>query len=115
MAGRRQVAVTIPTHHVAEKRTLHQPACIESVMYFDGELLSWRMTENHYSASIVWSDADHAYVATCPEFPGLSAVEPDMMLALAVLHDAVVVTVGFKEDGLELPEPLRLGRSHPDS
>jgi predicted RNase H-like HicB family nuclease len=65
------------------------------------------MTKNHYSASIVWSDADDAYVATCPEFPGLSAVEPDMMLALAVLHDAVVIAVEFKEDGNELPEPIR--------
>jgi predicted RNase H-like HicB family nuclease len=71
------------------------------------------MTNKHYSASIVWSDADDAYVATCPEFPGLSAVEPDMMLALAVLHDAVLISAEFNEDGKELPEPIRLVQSVP--
>jgi hypothetical protein len=85
---------------------------MDLVMCFGAESLSLAMTNKHYSASLVWSDKDDAYVATCPEFPGLSVVEPDMMLALSVLHDAVLIELHFKEAGAELPEPARFERCH---
>jgi predicted HicB family RNase H-like nuclease len=58
----------------------------------------------NYGFRVQWSDADAGYVATCPEFPGLSAVMPSADAALAELR---VVLEGaldiYREEGWELP------------
>ncbi len=59
-----------------------------------------------YSLNIIWSKEDESYVATVPEFPGLSAFGDT---ADEAVHEAMVALQGFievyKEDGCSLPEP----------
>jgi len=67
------------------------------------------MTSRNYSSSIVWSDEDAAYAATCPEFPGLSGVDADPVKALGDLHEAIEMAIEvFQEEGRTLPTPLRV-------
>lgn len=59
-----------------------------------------------YSISLVWSDEDDCYIATIPEFPGLSAFGDTPEEAA---EEAKIAAEGFievyKEDGCKLPEP----------
>ncbi len=62
-----------------------------------------------YSINLIWSDEDGCYVATIPEFPGLSAFGETPEEAV---EEAKIAAEGFievyKEDGCELPEPEKL-------
>lgn len=61
---------------------------------------------NRYSMNISWSDEDESYVATCPEFPGLSAFGETPEEALAEAQIALQLFIDtYNEDGLPLPEP----------
>lgn len=64
---------------------------------------------NNYSLRITWSDEDQAFVATCPELPGLSAFGETEAEALA---EAKIAQELFVKDmlasGEGLPEPLTL-------
>ncbi|RJQ56373.1 MAG: type II toxin-antitoxin system HicB family antitoxin [Desulfobacteraceae bacterium] len=59
-----------------------------------------------YSIFVAWSDEDEAYVATIPEFPGLSAFGDTPEKAI---REAKTAAKGFikvyEEDGCDLPEP----------
>lgn len=64
---------------------------------------------NSYSMRLDWSAADEAYVATSPEFPGLTGVNEDAREALAELREAVEMAVEIlEEDGEPLPSPRTL-------
>ncbi len=62
-----------------------------------------------YSINLIWSNEDESYVATIPEFPGLSAFgeTPE-----AAAEEAKIAADGFikvfEEDGRQLPEPTAL-------
>ena len=59
-----------------------------------------------YSVRLAWSDRDEAYVATSPEFPGLTGVDADADAALAELREAMQMAVEvLEEDGKPLPAP----------
>ncbi len=62
-----------------------------------------------YSINLTWSDEDDSYVATVPEFPGLSAFgeTPEEAVKEAKIAVKGFVEV-FKEDGEEIPEPNKL-------
>jgi len=61
---------------------------------------------NRYSINIFWSDEDESYIATCPEFPGLSAFGETPEEALAEAQIALQLFIDtYNEDGLPLPEP----------
>jgi predicted RNase H-like HicB family nuclease len=63
------------------------------------------MTNNKYPINIAWSDEDGGYVATCPAFPGLSALGKTEETALV---EAKVALEGFIEsceaNGIPLPQ-----------
>lgn len=60
---------------------------------------------NKYSMHISWSDDDDCYIATCPEFPGLSAFGETPEEALAEAQIALQLFIDtYNEDGLPLPE-----------
>ena len=63
----------------------------------------------NYSINIIWSDEDEAYIATIPEFPGLSAFgeteEEAIKEAKIALEGFIKV---FEEDGCTIPEPQTL-------
>ncbi len=67
----------------------------------------------NYSFQVRWSDEDLGYVATCPEFPGVSGIgeSPDgaVRQAEAALQLAVET---FEEEGWSLPAPSVLERQH---
>ncbi len=62
-----------------------------------------------YSFSVLWSDEDDAYVATVPEFPGLSAFGDTPEEAI---REAKIALRGFievyEEDGCKLPQPMKV-------
>lgn len=62
-----------------------------------------------YSINIIWSDEDDSYIATIPEFNGLSAYGDTPEEAI---KEAKVALEGFlevfKEDGCTIPEPQTL-------
>jgi predicted RNase H-like HicB family nuclease len=61
---------------------------------------------NKYSFDIAWSQEDEGYIATCPEFPGLSAFGENPTTALA---EAEIALLGFidtyEEQRIPLPKP----------
>ena len=62
---------------------------------------------NKYAVSIVWNDNDQGYIATCPEFPGLSAFgetrEAAILGARAATPPLFIKT--YEEDGIPVPNP----------
>lgn len=66
---------------------------------------------NNYSLKLMWSDEDEGFIATCPEFPGLSAFGETREEAMA---EAVVAVEGFIQmyegEGSQLPTPERVER-----
>jgi predicted RNase H-like HicB family nuclease len=61
---------------------------------------------NKYSFKLSWSDEDEAYVATCPEFPGLSAFGETAAEALKEAKVALELLIeAYQESGKPLPEP----------
>jgi len=67
------------------------------------------MTTFKYSINLMWSDEDESYVATIPEFPGLSAFgdTPEEAAGEAKIAAEGFMEV-FKEDGRSLPDPALL-------
>jgi predicted RNase H-like HicB family nuclease len=66
---------------------------------------------NKYAISIVWSDSDQGYIATCPEFPGLSAFGETAEGALTEARVAIPLFIRtYEEDRLPIPEPRGLQR-----
>ncbi len=61
---------------------------------------------NHYGCSVRWSDEDEAFIALCPEFPGLSAFGESAAEALEQIQVAVDLAVETHQaEGWPLPEP----------
>lgn len=62
-----------------------------------------------YSINLMWSEEDEGYIATIPEFPGLSAFgenpEEAMEEAQMALEGFIEV---YNEDGCKIPEPQTL-------
>src|SRR5262245_26871954 len=64
------------------------------------------MNKYKYSFNIIWSDEDGEYVATCPAFPGLSALGKTEAEALAEAKIALGLFIKTcEEKGIPLPEP----------
>ncbi|MDZ4805564.1 MAG: toxin-antitoxin system HicB family antitoxin [Candidatus Eisenbacteria bacterium] len=60
-----------------------------------------------YSVNLRWSFEDEAYVATSPEFPGLSGVGAEPEHAIAELRSAQAVAIeAFRQDGDPIPAPI---------
>jgi predicted RNase H-like HicB family nuclease len=63
----------------------------------------------NYSVEAIWSEEDECYIATIPEFPGLSAFGDTQEKAI---KEAKIALKGFikvyKEDGCDLPKPYIL-------
>jgi predicted RNase H-like HicB family nuclease len=61
-----------------------------------------------YSARIVWSEEDGAFVATCPEFEGISAFGGTRSEAASELQLALQLAVETHEaEGWPIPAPFR--------
>lgn len=61
---------------------------------------------NKYSFNIAWSEDDQEYVATCPAFPGLSALGETEQEALAEAKVALGLFIQTcQEKGIALPQP----------
>ena len=64
---------------------------------------------NKYGLNIIWSEEDHGYIATCPEFPGLSAFGETFEDAIAEAKLAQELFIEtYEQEGLPLPEPHSL-------
>jgi len=65
-----------------------------------------KTVENKYKFNLAWSDEDEGYIATCPEFVGLSAFGETPEDALAEAKVALNLFIEtFQKQGLPLPEP----------
>src|SRR5215213_3954321 len=61
---------------------------------------------NKYTFNIAWSDEDQEYVATCPAFPGLSALGESEAEALAEAKIALDLFIQtYEHKGISLPPP----------
>jgi len=62
-----------------------------------------------YGFSFFWSEEDGGYIATCPDFPGLSAfgetIEEATLQANSALDGFIEI---LKSDGIPLPKPTTL-------
>ncbi|MDQ2806181.1 MAG: toxin-antitoxin system HicB family antitoxin [Chloroflexota bacterium] len=64
------------------------------------------MTMPNYTFQVFWSKPDEAYIATCTEFPLLSAFADTSAKALEELNVALELAVeGYEEEGWPLPMP----------
>ncbi len=63
-----------------------------------------------FSFALHWSDEDGGYIATCPEFLGLSAFgeSPDEAIAEAQVALELMIET-YRESGQSLPEPVKFG------
>ncbi len=60
----------------------------------------------NYSFNVIWSERDKAYVATCPEFPGLSAFGDTAAEAIEEAGVALDLFIEeYETDRVPLPEP----------
>jgi len=67
------------------------------------------MTAPHYSFRVLWSDEDHAFVATCPEFDGVSALGDTAEQALAEAQIALRLMIKtYQHEHWNLPQPAAL-------
>src|SRR5258707_7220194 len=74
---------------------------------------------SHYSMEIHWSDEDHAFIVTLPEFPVCQTHGATYDEAVKNGQEALELIIEtYRADGRELPEPLtdrkstRLNSSH---
>lgn len=66
---------------------------------------------NRYGFKIFWSDEDDAYIATCQEFPGLSAFGSTEEEALVEGKMALQLMIeAYQESGIPLPQPIHMGQ-----
>lgn len=64
-----------------------------------------------YSLHVEWSEEDDAFVATCPEFPALSAFEDTRAQALDEAETALELFIEeYEESGDALPDPRELAQ-----
>lgn len=64
-----------------------------------------------YSFRVEWSEEDDAFVATCPEFPSLSAFGETRAQALEEAETALKLFIEeYEESGETLPDPRDLER-----
>ncbi len=62
--------------------------------------------KDKYSVSVFWSDEDECFIATCPEFPLLSAHGETREEATAEFQIVLEMAIeSYQEDGIELPKP----------
>jgi predicted RNase H-like HicB family nuclease len=65
---------------------------------------------NNYRFNLMWSSEDGGYIATCPEFVGLSAFSEKAEDALKEAQVALELFVQtYAEKGIPLPEPENIG------
>jgi predicted RNase H-like HicB family nuclease len=68
--------------------------------------------KNKYSTTVFWDDADECFIATCPEFPLLSAHGDTREEATSEFQTVLEMAIeSFEENNLELPKP-RTAVSH---
>jgi len=61
---------------------------------------------NHYSIRVFWSDADEAYIATCPEIDDITVVCSTRDQAVADLEEMIdLALASFDEQGWARPQP----------
>lgn len=61
---------------------------------------------NNYSFNVFWSQEDQSYIATCPEFPTISAFGDTPEQALAEMQIALEMAIEtYQEEGWPLPQP----------
>lgn len=62
-----------------------------------------------YSFQVFWSDDDEGFVATCPEFKGVSGIGKTAQQALVEAQTALGLMIEtFEEERWALPEPVSL-------
>jgi predicted RNase H-like HicB family nuclease len=62
-----------------------------------------------YGFQVVWSDDDEGFVATCPEFKGVSGIGKTAQQALVEAQTALGLMIEtFEEERWALPEPVSL-------
>lgn len=62
-----------------------------------------------YSINVIWSEQDESFMATCPEFPGLSAFGDTREEAIREAQVALQLFIeDYQDDGETLPEPRRV-------
>ena len=63
-----------------------------------------------YKVQVIWSEEDRAFIARCPNFPGVSAFSESAAQALAEAHVALRLAVAtYQDEGWPLPEPQPAG------
>lgn len=61
---------------------------------------------HRYSTKVEWSEPDGAFIATCPEFPGVSAFGEDLETAVRELQTAVDLALEtYEAEGWDPPQP----------
>lgn len=64
-----------------------------------------------YGVSIIYSHEDESYVATCPEFPGLTGFGSTQAEALTDIHEVLAAAIEIHaREGYPIPEPHELGQ-----
>ncbi len=64
---------------------------------------------SEYGFNILWSDEDNGFIATCADFPGLSAFGETTDEALAEANIALELFIAtLEETGKEVPEPTKV-------
>jgi predicted RNase H-like HicB family nuclease len=67
------------------------------------------MKTSMYSFQVVWSDDDEGFVASCPEFNGVSGIGKTAQEALVEAQTALGMMIEtFEEERWALPEPVSL-------
>jgi predicted RNase H-like HicB family nuclease len=67
------------------------------------------MSSIAYSFRVVWSDEDEAFVATCPEFEGISGIGESADVALAEAQVALQLMIEtYEQENWPLPPPASL-------
>ncbi len=62
-----------------------------------------------YSCTAIWRSEDNAYIATCPEFSGVSAFGDTAEVTVAELQNVLEATIEtYRQEGGTLPAPRRL-------
>lgn len=66
---------------------------------------------DRYAYKVFYSEDDEAFVATCAEFPSLSAIAESRDKAMKEISKVVIDSLKWmQEDGDELPSPIALGK-----
>ena len=67
------------------------------------------MTNRTYSFRVFWSEEDDAFIASCPEFPGISGIGDTAEEAVAEAKQALELAIEtYRDEGWPLPDPTIL-------